>query len=121
MREVLFKNLTSVNGYKKDTFLKEQFEKDGVLAKAERRYFYFIKSVIKLKDDQEMQGWVKEQENCPPAKKRHFYILKEHNNELGEDKLICKVAGTFYAVVGKKIYTIGFLHSFKICFLKAHV
>ncbi len=119
MREVLFKHLTSIESRKKDIFLREVFEKDGIVAKTERRYFYFIKDISRVEDDVELQNWVELQNKATPPKKRHFHILKEHNDELGEERLICKVAGTFYAVAGKEVYTIAFLHSFKVLLMKA--
>jgi hypothetical protein len=119
MREVLFKNLISSDSKKKDIFLREVFEKDGVIARTERRYFYLIKDIVHVEDNNEVQHWVDEQGKSSSAKKRHFHILKEHNDELGEERLICKVAGTFYAVVGKEVYTIAFLHSFKVVLMKA--
>ncbi|MFH1995743.1 MAG: hypothetical protein ABIJ27_01950 [Candidatus Omnitrophota bacterium] len=118
MREVVFKNMTSLNGRKKDTRLKEIFEKNGVLAKAERRYFYFVKEISRLENDQDLQAWMKEQNAACPTKKRHFHILKEHDNRQGNDRLLCKVLGTFYAVSKKKVYTIAFLHAFKVSFSK---
>lgn len=118
MREVIFKDLTSLASRKKDIFLKEVFEKDGLVAKTERRCFYFIKEISPLDDDKGLQKWVETQNVAGSSNKRHFHIMKEHSDALGEDKLICKIAGTFYAVVDKKVYTIGFLHSFKVCFVK---
>ena len=44
--------------------------------------------------------------------------MKEHNDVSGKDKLICKIAGTFYAVVNSRIFTIAFVHSFKVTFAK---
>lgn len=119
MREVVYKNLTSLGSRKKDIFLKEVFEKDGVLAKTERRCFYYIKEVIPLEGKDDLQKWVNSQNESNPSGKRQFHILKEHNDGHGEDKLICKILGTFYAVVDNKVYTIGFLHSFKVRFEKA--
>ena len=118
MREVLFKNLTSIQARKKDILLKEVFERDGVVAKTERRSFYFIKNVTHLDSDGELQKWVNSQDNGQVPVKRHFHIMKEHNDVLGIDKFICKIFGIFYAVVDKDIYTIAFLHSFKINFGK---
>lgn len=120
MREVIFKHLTSAESRKKDIVLKEAFEKNGVLAKTERRCFYFIKDVVPLDT-----GGVKNLDglagNVNEAKKRCFHILKEHNDRYGEDKIICKILGTFYAVVGGMVYTIAFLHSFKAVFMKTTV
>jgi len=118
MREVIFRNLTSVNSRKKDIFLKEVFEKDGVLAKTERRCFYFIKNMTPLDGDGDLQRWVDAQNQVKSLNRRNFHILKAHNDRLGEDRLMCKIAGTFYAVADKMVYTIAFLHSFKVNFVK---
>ena len=118
MREVVFKNLTSVQSRKKDTLLREVFERDGVVARTERRSFYFIKDVMHLASDEELQRWVTSQEKEAEPVKRHFHILKEHNDTHGADKFMCKILGVFYAVVDRDIYTIAFLHSFKISFMK---
>ena len=118
MREVIFKNLTSFQSRKKDIFLQEVFEKDGVLAKTERRCFYFIKNVAELEQKSDIQKWLDAQNNSPSTAKKHFYIFKEHSDAHGEDRLLCKIAGTFYAVVNDKVYTIGFLHSFRVRFQK---
>lgn len=118
MREVIFKDLTSIASRKKDIFLKEVFEKDGVLARTERRCFYFIKDLIHLDGADALQQWLNSQNEVGPMNKRHFYILKEHNDRLGEDKVVCKIAGTFYAISGQSVFTIAFLHSFKARFTK---
>lgn len=118
MREVVYKNLTSARSGKKDVLLKEVFERDGVTAKTERRSFYFIKEVVHMNSDEELQSWVSVQNDRSEPVKRHFHIMKEHNDALGVDKFICKISGLFYAVVDRDIYTIAFLHSFKINFVK---
>lgn len=118
MREVVFKNLTSISSRKKDIFLKEVFEKDGIVAKTERRCFYFIKDIKHLESDEELQKWLAEQDSSNGMNKRQFHIMKEHNDAHLEDKIICKILGTFYAVINKTVYTIGFLHSFKVRFVK---
>ncbi|MDD5422791.1 MAG: hypothetical protein PHT32_05165 [Candidatus Omnitrophica bacterium] len=119
MREVLFKNLTSAASRKKDVILKEIFEKDGVVAKTERRCFYFIKEVKRLSDDADLQKWMDSQNSIDNTNKRNFHIMKEHNDGHNEDKVICKIMGSFYAIVNRTVYTIAFLHSFKVVFAKA--
>jgi len=118
MREVLYKNLTSLSSRKKDIFLKEVFERDGVVAKTERRCFYFIRDIKRLESDEELQRWLSEQGGDGGMNRRQFHIMKEHNDEHLEDRIMCKILGTFYAVINKTIYTIGFLHSFKVRFEK---
>lgn len=119
MREVLFKDQTSISSRKKDIFLKEVFERDGLVARTERRCFYFIKDVTRLSEGDGLNGWINGHNKMGSPEKRHFYIMKEHNDSMGEDKILCKIAGTFYAVAGNKVYTIAFLHSFRVRFMKA--
>ncbi len=118
MREVLYKNLTSTGSRKKDIFLKEVFVKDGMVAKTERRCFYFIKDIKHMNTDEELQKWIAEQSPVNNINKRHFHVMKEHRDANLEDKVICKILGTFYAVINNAVYTIGFLHSFKVRFVK---
>lgn len=118
MREVLFKNLTSLSSRKKDIFLKEVFVKDGITAKTERRCFYFIKDIKHLPSDADMQKWMDGQGQVNGNNKRQFHILKEHSDTHFEDKIMCKILGTFYAVINRTVYTIGFMHSFKVRFEK---
>ena len=119
MREVLFKNLTSVSSRKKDIFLKEVFEKDGMVARTERRCFYYIKDIKHLESDDELQRWISQQGDAGNMNRRQFHIMKEHSDAHFEDKIICKILGTFYAVINRTVYTIGFMHSFKVRFEKA--
>jgi len=118
MREVIFKNLTSISSRKKDIFLKEVFEKDGVVAKTERRCFYFIKDIKHLNTEEELQRWINVQGDLTSLNRRQFHIMKEHNDCNFVDKIVCKILGTFYAVINKSVYTIGFMHSFKVRFVK---
>lgn len=121
MREVLFKDLTSIESRKKDIFLKEVFEKDGVIAKTERRCFYFIKSIMPINGAADLEKWAYSQSQSAgprPINKRSFHILKEHKDALGEDRLVCKIFGVFYVVVDNAVYTIAFLHSFRVTFMK---
>lgn len=120
MREILFKHLTSVSSRKKDIVLKEAFEKDGIATKVERRCFYFIKDIQRFGDEKGLQSWfdLHGVEQNKAANKRQFHIYKEHSEIHGTDKIICKIIGTFYAVVGTSIYTIVFLHAFKANFTR---
>ena len=118
MRQVIYKNLTSLSQRKKDIFLKEVFEKNGVMAKTEKRCFYFIKEIKKIGECENPEKWIKLQDDNRSVNSRRFYIFKRHDDESGEDRLVCKIAGTFYAVTDNSVYTIAFLHSFKVSVMK---
>ena len=121
MREVVFKNILSNNSRVKNILLKEVFERDGVLAKTERRCFYYVKDITPINEVENLKKWVDGKNAVEALGKRHFHIFKEHNDAHLEDKLICKIIGTFYAIVSNNVYTVAFLHSFKVRFTKARL
>ena len=118
MREVVFKNMVSNNSRVKNIFLKEVFERDGVIARTERRCFYYIKEVTPIHEVHDLEKWVANKNAMERLGKRQFHIIKAHSDASAEDKLICKIIGTFYAILNNKVYTIAFLHSFKVRFTK---
>ena len=118
MREVEYRNLVSISSRKKDVFLQEVLEKDGITARTERRCLYFIRDIIHLDEQENFDRWVAKQCDISSINKRQFHILKMHSDSLGEDRLICKMLGNIYAVVNNTVYMITFLQSFKIYFSK---
>jgi len=117
MREVVFKNLTSLNSRKKDIVLTEAFEKNGVLAKTERRCFYFIRNITNIEGNNNIDKWI-DANSGGKKNARRFHIFKEHSDASSTDKVVCRIEGEFYAVLNDAVYTIGFLHYFKVCFTK---
>lgn len=119
MREVVFKNILSNNSRVKNILLREMFERDGVVARTERKCFYYIKEITPINEVHDLEKWVDHKNTIEQTGKRQFHIVKSHNDAIAEDKLICKIMGTFFAVVNNKVYTIAFLHSFKVIFTRA--
>ena len=115
MRELLFKNNTTWDHNKRDIFVQEAVEKDGVLARTTRRCLYFIKEKRHVKDPNDLKK-LAEMKMGDEQTQRHFHVLKQRDTTLGVDKLMCKVAGTFYAMIDEYLYSIVFIHTFKISF-----
>ena len=118
MREVLYKNLTALGSRKKDIFVQEIFEKDGITAKTERRCFYFIKDIAHFSKFDHLQKWMVKQGESPAMNGRHFYIFKRRDDAIGEERFVCKILGNFCVSINNSVYTIAFLHSFKVRFSK---
>lgn len=116
MRDIVFKALTSKTSKKQDICVQEAIERDGVLSRSERRCRYFImgKTHVESADDIDKIAQTKFSDARYP--KKHYYVLKIHDSERGEDKLFCKIAGMLYAISGNDIYCIAYVHSFKITF-----
>ena len=115
MRELVFKNLTSIDHKKRDIFVEETVTRNGIVATSQRRCLYFVKNKTMINDSADLAKLSELKKQCPD-KKRSFYVLKVHDSTAGTDKLMCKLKGNFYAVVGRSIYHIVFIHSFKIRF-----
>jgi hypothetical protein len=114
MREICYKNLTNTNSSKRDLCIREVVTKDGVVATIERRCIYFIREKVFIEDPNDLSELEGLKNSDDAWKKRHFHILRVHDSFTGTDKLICKIAGTFYAIVGHYVFCIAFVHSFKI-------
>lgn len=114
MREILYKNLTNIDNRKRDLCIREVVEKGGITARVEKRCIYFVRDIICIKDPSDVECLKSLRETNDARKKRHFHVIRKHNSDTGEDKLICKVAGTLYAVMGRCVFCVAFMHSFKI-------
>ena len=114
MREIVYKNLKGKNRNRQDVSVKELVSKDGVLARLERKCSYFVLKKVYLEDPNDLDQLSKLKVSNDIWKKKHYHVLKKHNSFTHEDTLICKVASTFYAIVGHYVFCIAFLHQFKM-------
>ena len=115
MRELTFKNLTSQNKKRKDLYISETIDRDGVRTITRRHSVYIIANHTKIKNPKRLTQY----KTKPPedSTKRHVFIFKKRDTKLKRDTFVCDVVGKFYAVVKSEIYSIAFKHSFEIDFL----
>jgi len=118
MRELLFKNITSENKKRKDLYVSETFNKDGITATTQRHSTYIMGACNKFKSLEELLEWKKNV--GPNAGKRHIFIIKKHDTKLNKDVFVCDVIGKFYAVSDCDIYSVVFKHSFEVDFSHTH-
>ncbi len=114
MREILYKNLTNSDSRKRDLCIREVVEKDGVTTRIEKRCVYFVREIICINDASDLECLKGLKETSNAWKRRHFHVLRKHNSDTGEDRLTCKVAGTLYAIIGRYVFYVAFVHSLKI-------
>ena len=118
MRELLFKDITSENKKRKDLFVSETFDQNGVTTTTQRRSTYIIGACNKFKNLEELLAWKKNV--GPNAGKRHVFIIKKRDTILNKDAFICDIIGKFYAVSQCDIYSVAFKHSFEVDFSYTH-
>lgn len=117
MRELVFKNLTSKDQKRRDLYMSEAFEKDGIRTVTQKHSMYIIGPCTQVINSQNMLGGHKiTLQNPGPANMRHVFIFKKRDTKAKTETFIYNVIGRFYAVIGNELYPIAFKHSFEIVF-----
>jgi len=116
MREILFRNMTSEDFKKRYLKIIENLSKNGLSTHTERRCFYYVKSAIDIKCVNDLDRLEELKDGQQNNRKRNFHIMRIKDIHTGFEKLICKVCGNIYVIIGNRMYCIGFMHSFKIDF-----
>jgi len=101
MRDLLFRNLTSLDRKRKILASSEIFDRSGVRTVVRRHFVYMVKEL-------------------PPEEKfqkqpTFLFILKQRDTRNKTEKFICRMKGTVYAVSNGKVLMVTFMHSLKIC------
>ncbi|MBU4149809.1 MAG: hypothetical protein KKB52_05655 [Candidatus Omnitrophica bacterium] len=114
MRELVFKNLTSLDKKRRDLLISETVEKNGIRTITKRHSVYIIGDHKKVYNDEDLVPVNLLHSNY---NKRHVFIHKKKNTKLGKDSFICDVVGKFQAVVNDEIFSIVFKHTFEVDFI----
>jgi len=114
MRELIFKNLHTPSSKKRDISVEEVTIRNGLASTTQKRSLYFVRGVHHVKSKNQMDGWLEKKKIDQSLNKKFFHILRKSSSKSKEDKLICKMRGSFYAVLGMDVYDIVFVHSIKI-------
>ena len=115
MRELLFKNLTSTDKKRKDLYISETIEHNGVKTVTQRHSMYIINGHQTIHNTEEL---IELHSKLPVnSDRRHVFIFKKRDTKLKKESFICDVVGKFYAIVKNELYSITFKHSFEVDFL----
>ena len=114
MRELIFKNLTTIPSKKRDISLEEIVRRNGVITTTKKRSMYFVRGVHKVKSKNELAKWIDIRKKNSASSKKCFHILRKCSSAKKEDKLLCKMRGDFSIVADESIYNIVFVHAIKI-------
>jgi hypothetical protein len=101
MRDLLFRNLTSLDRKRKILASSEIFDKSGVRTVVRRHFVYIVKEVP-----------AQQEITRQPA---YLFVLKVRNTKVRTEKFFCRMKGCVYAVSNNRVYVITFMHSLKIC------
>ncbi len=113
MRDILYKNLTSIDHHRRDVFLSEAFEQDGVTTRTEKHFIYNIRDHALLNKPENLGLWVKKHVEHVPRLK-DLSVLKSYDSKSGEERFEVRIIGELYILREQDIFSIDFLQIFKI-------
>ncbi|MFH1594473.1 MAG: hypothetical protein ABID09_07240 [Candidatus Omnitrophota bacterium] len=118
MRELIFKELTKAAAMKREVSVEEIVERGGVVSLTRKRSTYFVRGVHRIESQEGLKRWINTRKKDLSLNRRFFHILRKYSKKLNEDKLICKMRGSFYVICGESAYNVVFVHAIKIKVMK---
>jgi hypothetical protein len=113
MREIYIKTTESENHRRKNLSIVEMIRQDGMVARAEKKFCYYVFEQNPTHDPSQLETWVESQSMMNTKKDRHVSIKKIFDNKSGTGQMAYRVIGSFYVVQNLHIFTVVFMHSIK--------
>ena len=113
MREIYIKTSTSENHKRKNLSIIEMIDQDGVVARAEKKFAYYVSEQSPFMDQDKMKSWMDIQAQSHQKKDRHVSIRKVVDPKSGIGQMIYRVIGSFYVVQDLHVFAVVFMHSIK--------
>jgi hypothetical protein len=113
MREISIKTSESENHHRKNLTIVENIRQDGMVARAEKVFRYYVFEQNLVQDPAQLQTWMETQSRTSAKKDRHVSIKKIFDNKSGIGQMAYRVIGSFYVVQNLHIFTVVFMHCIK--------
>ena len=113
MRDIVFKNMTTLDHHRRDIFLSEAFVQNGVATKTQKHFVYFVHDHAYLDNPEKLEAWMRKYVNKGPHLK-NLSVLKSFDSKVGEERFEVKIAGNLYILREQDIYNVDFTQIFKI-------
>jgi len=113
MREILIKSSVSENHKRKNLSIVEVIDQNGFVARAEKKYSYYVSEYNPFQDPVQLKAWLAAQAQASQKKDRHVSIRKTFDHKTGVGQMVYRVIGSFYVVQNLHIFAVVFMHSIK--------
>jgi len=112
MREVVYKNMSGNNPRKHEVSMEEinNNVKSKIIKK--RICKYFIKARYNSPNLGNLKNWIEMQKKR--GYHRHCHVLRQTDNRMGMNKIICKVLGDIFVIYRKTAYRIVYVNEVRI-------
>ena len=113
MREICIKQTESPNHHRRNLSIVEMIREKGMVARAEKKFCYYIFEQNPLEDPAHLNNWMESQKTLNTKKDRHVSIRKTFDNKSGTGQMVYRVIGSFYVVQNLHLFAVVFMHSIK--------
>lgn len=120
LREIMIKTSTSDNRKRRNLLMTEVITENGVVARAEKRYSYYVTERKEAVTKENVKSWVDSKAKLRQNKARHVSIRRIFDKDTGIGQTLYRTTGSFYVLKEFKIYAVVFLHSVKFDILTSH-
>ncbi|MFH1858492.1 MAG: hypothetical protein ABH845_06300 [Candidatus Omnitrophota bacterium] len=114
MREIVFKNLTTRGHRKRDLWLEEVTEENGMHAKIRKRCVYLIRGHLHLAAPQVVEKWITDHAEDPKCRLRNLTVRRIEDSKTKTKHFYFKAVGNFYAVMGLEVFSVGFFQTYEL-------
>ncbi len=121
MREIFIKTKTSENHKRKNLSIIEVINQEGFVARAEKKYSYYVSEQNPASDKEQLKDWVSLHSQEYQKKDRHVSIRKTFDQKTGLGQMVYRVIGSFYVVQNLHIFAVVFMHSIKFDMLTSQL
>ncbi len=113
MREISIKTTTASNHHRKNLSIVELIDENGMVAKAEKKYSYYVAEQNPFGNTDEITAWANLKSQSLQKKDRHISIRKIFDPKTGVGQMVYRVIGSFYVVQNLHVFAVVFMHSIK--------
>ncbi len=121
MREIAIQTKTFDNHKRKNLSIVEIIDQEGFVARAEKKYSYYVSEQNLSQDPNQLKAWADMQSQTYQKKDRHVSIRKTFDHKTGLGQMVYRVIGSFYVVQNLHIFAVVFMHSIKFDMLANHL
>ena len=114
MREITFRHLTTRNHRRRDLWMQEQTEENGVQAKVQKRCVYMVKGHRHFEASSDLEEWLKGHSVDSQCRLRNLTVSRIQDTHANTRQFSFKAIGSFYAVVGEDLYSIAFVQTYRV-------
>ena len=114
MREIMFKHLTSHNHRRRDLWMQEETVENGVQAKVQKRCVYMVKGHHHFGAQTDLKKWMKTNSLDSQCRLRNLSISRIQDTRANTRQFSFKAIGSFYALIGKDLFSIAFVQTYRV-------